>query len=341
MADDLVCRRVLAAYDADCQPIRLESLSSAGGFSGAVFWRMYTRGAGQLCLRRWPREHPDRQQLEFIQAVLWHVRQEGFRLAPLPLETRSHAGYVCEAGHLWELTPWVPGEANYHRAPSPKKLRGAAAALAGFHRAAASFPIPHRGPDTPPGLAGRLDRLHSWTESKLARLAAAIPTVDWPELAERAGRLLPLFARAMEPVSDVLQQASAIRVPLEPCIRDIWHDHVLYMDEHVSGIIDFGAMRVDSVATDLARLLGSFCGDDGAAWLEGLNAYDAIRPLSSSEALLITAYDRSNVLLSGMNWLEWVYLEGRQFENRAAITDRVDANLARLEHLVGQTALGT
>jgi Ser/Thr protein kinase RdoA (MazF antagonist) len=339
MSDDAVCRRVLAAYDADCQPLKIVPLSSAGGFSGAKFWRLSTK-AGPLCLRRWPREHPTRQQLEFIQAVLWHVRQEGFQLAPLPLETRSHAGYVCEDGHLWELAPWAPGQADYHQSPSLKKLRGAATALARFHRAAATFPLPHGDSQTPPGIRKRLDMLTSWTEQKLARLSAAIVVGDWPQLAERAGRLLPLFQRASESVIETLHHALAIRLPLQPCIRDIWHDHVFYLDEQVTALIDFGAMRVDSVATDVARLFGSFCGDDGATWLEALQAYDAVRRLSSSEALLVTAYDRSSVLLSGMSWLEWVYLDGRQFENRPAICERLDANLARLEHLVGQTALG-
>lgn len=335
MADDHACRRVLAAYGPEYQPLRLESLGSAGGFSGARFWRVQAP-TGVFCLRRWPREHPDRQQLEFIQAVLWHVRQEGFHLAPLPVETRTHAGYLCEAGHLWELAPWLPGHADYHRYPSPKKLRSAAAVLARFHLAAASFPLPHRGPDSPPGLQKRIDALAAWTPAKLARLAAAITTADWPQLVRRAERLVPLYSRAADSVVDLLNQAAVIRVPLEPCIRDIWHDHVFYLNDEVSGLIDFGAMRVDSVATDLARLFGSLCGDDSAAWLEALNAYDSIRPLSSSEALLVTAYDRANVLLSGMSWLDWVYLEGRQFENRTAICERIDANLSRLEHLVSQ-----
>ncbi|HWB07835.1 MAG TPA: phosphotransferase [Pirellulales bacterium] len=339
MADESACRRVLAAYGADCQPVHIEPLSSAGGFSGASFWRIHAL-RGILCLRRWPREHPDRQHLEFIQAVLWHVHQEGFRLVPLPLETRSHTGYVCEAGQLWELAPWMPGAADYHQNPSPNRLRAAAQTLARFHQAAATFPLPHGGSRTAPGLQSRLERLAAWTELKLARLSASIADADWPELADRARRLLPLFRRAADVVAETLRQAAPIRVPIEPCIRDIWHDHVLYVGEKVSALIDFGAMRADSVATDIARLLGSLCGDDGPAWLDALNAYDSVRPLSSGEALLVTAYDRSNTLLSGMNWLEWIYLDARQFENRAAVCERLDANLARLEHLVAQTAFG-
>jgi len=145
MTADSVYRRVVAAYPDDCQPQSERYLAGAGGFSGACFWRLET-GRGPLCLRRWPREHPTRDRLEFIQAVLWHVVQEGFDRLPLPLETRSHAGYVCEAGTLWELTPWVRGKADYHQAPSRTKLAAAVTALATFHRAAASFPLPDRGP---------------------------------------------------------------------------------------------------------------------------------------------------------------------------------------------------
>src|SRR4051794_36755023 len=85
-------RDVLVAYPADCQPSGVTFLDSAGGFSGAQIWRLETP-RGPACLRRWPAEQ-SANRLEFIQAVLWHVDQEGFRLASLPWETTRHAGYV-------------------------------------------------------------------------------------------------------------------------------------------------------------------------------------------------------------------------------------------------------
>jgi len=48
---------------------------------------------------------------------------------------------------------------------------------------------------------------------------------------------------------------------------------------------------------------------------------------------LVTAFDRSGVLLGGLQWLEWIYLEGRKFENRTSVLARVDEFLARLERL--------
>ncbi|HEX7446235.1 MAG TPA: phosphotransferase [Pirellulales bacterium] len=327
-------QRVLAAYPPDCQPRPSEAQAWSGGFSGARLWRLHTP-RGSLCLRRWPAGQ-SRSQLEFIQAVLWHVVQEGFSLAPLPLETRRHAGYVEEAGHLWEVTPWMPGEASYRVAPSPARLRAAMHALAGFHLAAASFPHAEHSPAPPPGITQRLARLRAWSAEKRARLLAVISRGDWPEVADRAVRVLPLFDRAAEPVEKTLASAITLAAPLQPCIRDIWHDHVLYVGQRVSGLIDFGALRIESVAADVARLAGSLCGDDGQAWLTALQSYEEMRRLSDEEALLVTAYDRANVLLSGMNWLDWIYLEGRVFDDRAAVCQRLDENLLRLRRLAGR-----
>jgi homoserine kinase type II len=325
-------RRVVAAYPDDCQPLEVRYLASAGGFSGAEFWRLGTR-RGSLCLRRWPREHPGPQGLQFIQAVLWHVVQEGFRKLPLPLETSTHAGYVCEAGTLWELTPWQPGRADYHESPSRAKLAAAVTALAEFHRAASSFPLPDSGPATARGIVERLNRLRSWTTARRDEVRTALGTIDWPGLAGRSRSLLELYPLAVEKVKRTLAEATRVEAPRQACIRDIWHDHVLFEGDQVSALIDFGAVRPDTVATDVARLLGSLAGDDSAAWHFALAAYERVRPLSPSEALLVTAFDRANVLLSGMSWLDWIYVQRRTFTDCQAIESRIDENLARLERL--------
>jgi Ser/Thr protein kinase RdoA (MazF antagonist) len=108
---------------------------------------------------------------------------------------------------------------------------------------------------------------------------------------------------------------------------------VLFVGDEVSGIVDFGSMRPDNVATDVARLLGSLAGDDTQDWQSGLSAYQSVRPLSDDELSLVKAFDRSTVVLGGLQWLEWVYLDGRQFDNRAAVLERVDEFLRRLESL--------
>jgi homoserine kinase type II len=287
-----------------------------------------------LCLRRWPREHPTIERLQFMQAVLWHVRQEGFTLAPVPLETTNHAGFVRHEGHLWDLTPWMPGRADYAAAPSDDRLRAAVRALAQFHVAADTFPLPERGPGPAPGIVERLAAARGLRSGGLDRLRQAVAGHPRPELDDRAGRLLDLAPVALRRVLPLLARGAEQRVPWQPCIRDIWHDHVLFQKDQVSGIVDFGALRTECVVADVSRLLGSLAGNDSLAWQVGLAAYSAVRRLSPAEAQLVSAYDESSVLLSGMNWLTWVYVERREFNDWQAVAARLDANLSRLAQLV-------
>jgi homoserine kinase type II len=108
---------------------------------------------------------------------------------------------------------------------------------------------------------------------------------------------------------------------------------VLFVGDDVSAILDFAALRVDTVAGDLARLIGSFAGDDRIAWEQALAAYREVRPLTLDEARLVTAFDRSAVLLTGISWLDWVFHQRREFPNRSAVVERFDFALTRLESL--------
>ena len=325
-------RTVLAHYPADLQPSQVEPLAGAGGFSGAKIWWLDTP-RGPACLRRWPKDHPQRDRLEFIQAVLWHVDQEGFHLVPVPYETCNRVGFASSEGHLWELTPWMAGCADYHRLPCPTKLRAAMTALAQFHHAAATFPLPDAGRMASPGMTERFVRLSALCEGAISRIAREICSGDWPELALRAKRLCELFHPNVGKVKPLVEAASRAEVELQPCIRDIWHDHVLFQGEVVSGIIDFGAMRAENVAADIARLLGSMVHDDLVSWHIGLTAYQCLRPLSDAEQLLVTAFDRTTVLMGGIQWLEWIYCQGRQFDDREAVIARLDDTTSRLIHL--------
>jgi Ser/Thr protein kinase RdoA (MazF antagonist) len=329
MAVDEKIERILHLYPDDCQPHSLEALVSGQGFSGARIWRVQSN-RGPLCLRRWPAEHPSPERLEFIQAVLWHVDQEGFRLIPVPLETRHRHGYLRHAGHLWELTPWLPGEADCQPSPGLERLCAALAALARFHHAAASFPLPDIAPAVSPGMLERRDRMHAWLDGRTELLSSSITPGVWPQLASRACELIGLFSKAAPATLKLVQAAAHLEVDIQPCIRDIWRPHVLFSGNDVSGIVDFGSMRPDNVATDVARLLGSLAGDDQRAWQRGLAAYESVRSLSDEELILARAFDRTTVLMGGLQWLEWIYLERRTFASRAAVLARVDEFLSRL-----------
>ncbi len=336
MAVDGQLERILRLYPEGCQPRSIQRWEPATSFSGSGLWRVES-GLGPLCLRCWPSEYP-RDRLEFIQAVLWHVDQEGFGLIPLALETQHHHGFVNHAGHLWELTPWLAGEPDLDPKISIPRLRAAMASLAEFHQASRSFPLPEIGPIASPGLGQRRERLRELLSGGLEQLRAVAPNFCWPELQEQASRLFVLAAQAGPRLLQEMELAVPLAVPLQPCIRDVWRAHVLFVGNEVSGLVDFGAMRPDNVATDVARLLGSLAGDDPRAWQSGLEAYQAVRPLAREELRLTYVFDRSTVLLGGLQWLQWICLEQRTFDRRQSVVRRVDELLARLEVLAQEVS---
>jgi len=111
-------------------------------------------------------------------------------------------------------------------------------------------------------------------------------------------------------------------MPRQVCLRDIWHDHVLFTGERVTGLIDFGALDIDIPAVDIARLLGSMAGDDATAWQTGIAAYSDTRPLSELEIRVAKALDASGTILAGCNWIRWIYLDGRRFDHQQQVIDR-------------------
>jgi Ser/Thr protein kinase RdoA (MazF antagonist) len=333
MSAALDYQAVLAAYPDDCRPSAIASLDASGGLSGARLWRLSTP-RGQLLLRRWPREHPPRERLEFIQAVLWHVQQEGFALVPLPLETRENRGYVEHAGHLWELAPWLPGRSDYQEAPSVPRVANALRTLAEFHLAAASFPLAEPVQCPAPGIAERSEQLRALLAGEFDRLRHAVRD-GRSEYQAAAERITELFPHAAPRVAAALEQAARAQVQVVPCLRDIWHRNVLFEGDDVTGLIDFGSLRPENIAADVARLLGSMAEDDRALWRQGFAAYESCRPLSETEAILTSAFDSSGVLLGGINWLSWIYERGRAFDRPAAVLERLDYFQRRLTFLAG------
>jgi Ser/Thr protein kinase RdoA (MazF antagonist) len=323
---------VLAQYPGEFPRDQVHPLGTAGGLSGALFWRIEGR-EGPLCLRRWPSGHPSEEGLPFLHAVLRHVAPQGLDFVPVPLADREGRTFVRHAGHLWELTPWMPGRADFRDDPRASRLQAAMAALARFHQAAATFPSrqPRQGPS--PGIAQRIEIARRFAQGDLEELCRRLAVPPRLDFHDRAWRLMTLARIALEPVLAMLQRASTIQVPLQPCICDVWHDHVLFTGERVTGLVDFGAMRVESVAIDVARLLGSMAGDNEALWRVGLDAYHAVRPLSDDERALVGPLDSSGVLLPALNWVDWLYRQHRQFPDPRAVARRLDEILPRLETL--------
>lgn len=317
---------ILSQYALDAE-LRLEP-TVPQGLSGARLWRVHA-GDQDLCLRRWPPEHPSPERLTQIHAVLQQVQRQAGPPIPVPLPTGSGHTFVPHEGYLWQLEPWLPGRADYHESPTPGRLRAAMQALAQFHCAAANLLT---GLGRSPGIVQRL-RSAEQLGGQSANYRRAVEQGLGSPLALIARQTLEMALAWQPSLLRLLAAAAEIRLPLQACIRDVWHEHVLLEGERVSGLVDFGGLGCETVAADVARLLGSLVGDDPEGWKLGLAAYEGLRPLSAAERQLVGTLDAANAALGGVLWIEWLFCQRRTFSSWELVRRRLCYFHQRLQAL--------
>lgn len=339
-AEEAVCQRVLNRYAPRIIPTRVESLGNRGGFSGAGIWRVVT-DQGNFALRQWPREQLPPARILGLHRLLIHLYRDGLTFVAVPMTTADGKTLPHESGDDWQLEPWVPGFADFHTNPTDERLRVTMTALASWHHSAERH-IPAAGSvewfssrhDAPsPAVGERLQVLDRINEPLLARIEKSVNAVLNPQIRELTGRIVACVRRGRNRIADELRSVCDLKVRLHPCLRDIWHDHLLFTGNELTGLIDPSASRTENVACDLSRLIGSLVGDDRLRWDQALNEYQRHRPLSFSELRLIEVLDHSGVMLSGWTWLEWIYLKQRTFSEAGPVISRLQTILERMDYL--------
>src|SRR5581483_3309419 len=149
----------------------------------------------------------------------------------------------------------------------------------------------------------------------------------WP-LVERAWRRLPVW---LPMVLRDLEPWMSFCCPVQPCLCDPWHDNLLFEGDRLTGLVDYGTVKADHVAVDLARMMGSLVGDDPEGWECGLRAYRQVRGLNDTEERLAHVLDRTGTILAVVNWLRLLCHEGRSYEDIPAVARRLECLLNRLE----------
>jgi Ser/Thr protein kinase RdoA (MazF antagonist) len=282
-------------------------------------------------LRRWPHEHPSPERLQRIHDVQNHAAQR-LSAVPTPLHTLSGATFVEDGDRLWELVAFKPGEPHTASPADPSLVELALESLAKFHLATSDFEVAGRAtPGFSAGMQARLDFLRHHQAGGLDALLDDLRAEVWPAgvapcrtLAQKFRELSP----AEEPRLAVLANLKAAQ---QYCLCDIHCDHVLFTARRVTGLIDFGAVRRETVARDIGRLLGSYARGDGDLWRAGIAAYARVRPLSAEERELAEGFDRANALMAGINWMRWIYLERRAFGDADRVLDRLHSFVCRLD----------
>ncbi|MEO1998502.1 MAG: phosphotransferase [Planctomycetaceae bacterium] len=339
----------LRAYPGGEKATTVVPPEAATGFSGAQIFQVCLEN--QLyCLRRWPASGLAPMRIRGLHRLLRTVADFGGPPIPVPLCNRDGSTLTKVDQHWWQLEPWMPGQANFHQNPTPQRLTAAMQALARWHRAATHFqPQPneikwfasHSGARSP-AVVERLARLTSYTSQFQAELQRSLRDgrgMDTPEQNAFCDLGLRVLTAAQSMIPRMHQELHALRntrFRLQPCLRDVWHDHVLFLDESVSGLIDASACRYDHVATDIARLVASLVSEDPSGWDTALQAYQSERTLDLDGRVLVSTLDRSGTLLSCLSWIRRFAESGLPVQQFPAVSRRIRVMVERLELWVGR-----
>ena len=323
-------RLVLSHFPSWAQPVsEIQWLGNAGGHSGATIWRFRSL-IGELSLRAWPAHGPGHAQLERMHAWLRQTADSSLPMAK-PIATLENQTLLRQGGRSWQLEPWMPGVPDLGAPPAKEHIVAAYAALARFQERLSS----QAGAGHSPGFDSRVKELRRLQSNGPDRLAAALANQpdDAPYVA--AGRRWLAMARPA--IGCVLERFGSLAhqlVPLQPCLRDARPEHFLFEGDRLTGMIDFGAMGVESVAADLARLSGEWLAGDSSLRTVALEAYERIRPLHPDEIALMEGFEAVADVLIAMHWLSWHFLEQRRFEDPGAVGRGIRRGLERLQRLL-------
>lgn len=297
---------------------------AAGGFSGARIWRLSRTDGCEFCLKVHP-PAADAGRLEWdIHRWMTAARAAGLDFVPQVELSRAGRTVVEAGGRVWDLTQWMPGAADFHANPTEARLLAAVVTLAQLHEAWSR--LSNAGPVPCPAVNRRRRALAEW-EQLVASGWRPRPAPDDP-VAPHVEAIWPRLPGILPPVLAELAQWQDTLVPVQPCLCDVWHDHVLFAGDRVTGLIDYGAAKTDHVAVDLARLLGSLIPGERDRWALALRSYEAIRPLPQQE--LVKLLDWTGTVVGVTNWLRWLYHDGRTYPDRNAVAARLAALVRRL-----------
>ena len=148
-----------------------------------------------------------------------------------------------------------------------------------------------------PGVLRRLSVLHEFASGRMSS------HVGPRRLDPTYKTALDLLAASVPSAITALHPWADRPVPVFPCLCDVWHDHVFFTGERVSGVIDYGAMKTDHPAVDLARLLGDLVDGDPDRTRVGLDAYRAADGPVETDPQFVDVLDRTGLVCAVIHWV--------------------------------------
>src|SRR5262249_21238363 len=152
-----------------------------------------------------------------------------------PLRALDGRTLLVNDGRIWELSPWMPGTADLSRPPPLARLRSGFAALAAFHQSLAH----HRAAGTSPGLVRRAQEINSLIRGGFTSLDRAVSHRETDSRAPVARRWLTLAQNFAPAIALPLTATISSTMALQPCLRDVRPQHLLFDGDRLTGLVDF------------------------------------------------------------------------------------------------------
>ncbi|MEW4561606.1 phosphotransferase [Bremerella sp. JC770] len=317
---------ILAEFEIQPHAIR-DLVDCEGGLSGAHTWRVDT-DQNRFCLKLMP---PDVSvnRLQAAHHAADQRRQKGMHYLAGYQATAAGQTYVESDGRLWELQTWMDGQPPTAPFTYPHQ-RGMFQAIAEFH---ALHESPPRETAPSPGIRTRLNLLDKWRDAYAQGPFPSLNGCGHPQWNSTLAQFLDSFVRYHARLGPLLSSLAHETYLLEDCIADPRPDNFRFAGYQLTGLFDLGSMRWDNIALDVARLASEVSEDGEVDWDTAMTEVNKLRPLTPSEERLAMVLDAANVLLTGLNWVQWLVVDGITFANCDHVSYRLAHISARLEKI--------
>jgi len=173
-------------------------------------------------------------------------------------------------------------------------------------------------------------RILTETEPLLRAGPNALPPVS-PDLDPVLRRALATSSRVAPATVGELRSWEHRTFALQPCVRDLRADHILFDTDRIGGIIDYGAADIDHPAVDLARLLGDYAGPDDVRFTAGLNAYRSVNPTFEPSNEFVQLLAHTGAVCSVLGWLFRLVVRREAVPDPRAAAARITSLIARVD----------
>jgi homoserine kinase type II len=227
-------------------------------------------GKGQFILTLYEKR-VSTEDLPFFLGLMEHLAQSGIR-CPTPIHDREGQVLQTLAGKPSAIVTFLPGYSL--QKPQPAHCRAFGAVVAQLHEAGSSFPLKRENALS----------LSGW--DKLFSLAGGFADKIAPGMSSS-------LARALEALSEHWPR----HLPHGVIHADLFPDNVLFLNDAVSGVIDFYFACNDLFAYDLAICMNAWCFEvDGAFNVTKAKAlfsgYNSVRGLEPEEISVLPVLAR-------------------------------------------------